>query len=80
MKGNMIFNVVFGAVGFVVTFLFSIGNNLLMTSMIRGLMSFAIWFLLAFILRWVWGAVSIPASSSALQRDNMLLKRIAEAI
>ncbi|GAF09712.1 hypothetical protein JCM16418_3866 [Paenibacillus pini JCM 16418] len=51
-----------------------------MTSMIRGLMSFAIWFLLAFILRWVWGAVSIPASSSALQRDNMLLKRIAEAI
>lgn len=48
MKGNLLFNLVFGAVGFVLTLLISMGNNLFMTSLIRGLISFVIWFLLAF--------------------------------
>ncbi|GIO61128.1 MULTISPECIES: hypothetical protein [Paenibacillus] len=60
MKGNLLFNLVFGAVGFVLTLLISMGNNLFMTSLIRGLISFVIWFLLAFLLRWVWGVVSVP--------------------
>lgn len=60
MKGNLLFNLVFGAVGFVLTLLISLGNNLFMTSLIRGLISFVIWFLLAFLLRWVWGVVSVP--------------------
>jgi len=64
MKGNLRFNLVFGVIGFVLTLLFSLTNNLFMTSVIRGLVSFAAWFALAFLLRWVWTMASTPQAES----------------
>ncbi|GIO29977.1 MULTISPECIES: hypothetical protein [Paenibacillus] len=66
MKGNLRFNLVFGVFGFVLTLLFSLTNNLFMTSVIRGLVSFAIWFALAFLLRWAWTVVSTPPAEAEL--------------
>lgn len=57
MIGNILFNVLFGLIGFVLTFLVTIGNNLLMTSLIRGVLGFSVWFVLAFVLRWVLGFI-----------------------
>lgn len=64
MKGNLWFNLVFGVIGFIWTLLFSLTHNLFMTSVIRGLVSFVAWFLLAFLLRWVWTMLSSPQGSS----------------
>ncbi|MCL6603066.1 MAG: hypothetical protein K6T94_09350 [Paenibacillus sp.] len=57
MIGNILFNVLFGLIGFVLTFLVTVGNNLLMTSLIRGVLGFSVWFVLAFVLRWVLGFI-----------------------
>ncbi|BFH63842.1 MULTISPECIES: hypothetical protein [Paenibacillus] len=67
MRGNLLFNLVFGIIGFIFTLLFSLTNNLFMTSVIRGLISFAAWFLLAFLLRWAWASISTPAAGAALE-------------
>ena len=40
------------------TFIFSIRNNLWMTSMYRALIACAIWFLLAFLLNWMFAAIT----------------------
>lgn len=60
MKGKLRFNLIAGIVGFVFTFIFSIRNNLWMTSMYRALLAFAIWFLLAFLMNWVLAAITGP--------------------
>ncbi|MDQ0193466.1 hypothetical protein [Paenibacillus wynnii] len=57
MIGNILLNVLFGLIGFVLTFLVTLGNNLLMTSLIRGFFGFILWFMLAFVLRWVLGFI-----------------------
>ena len=57
MIGNVIFNVLFGLIGFILTFLVTVGNNLLLTSLIRGFFGFVLWFVLAFVLRWVLGFI-----------------------
>ncbi|NUU61397.1 hypothetical protein HPT30_13730 [Paenibacillus sp. JW14] len=57
MIGNILINLLSGVVGFMLTFLVTYGNNLLMTSLIRGLFGFITWFLLAFLLRWVLGVM-----------------------
>ena len=67
MKGNLRFNLVFGVIGFIWTLLFSLTNNLFMTSVIRGLVSFVAWFLLAFLLRWVWTVISSPQEHASPQ-------------
>lgn len=65
MKGNLLFNLVFGVIGFILTLLFSLTNNLFMTSVIRGAVSFVVWFLLAFLLRWTWTLISAPQEDTA---------------
>ncbi|KAA9006415.1 hypothetical protein F4V43_05535 [Paenibacillus spiritus] len=57
MIGTILLNVLLGLVGFVVTFLIALGNNLLVTSLIRGFFGFIVWFLLAFGIRWVLGFI-----------------------
>ena len=57
-------NVVAGLIGFVLTFLANNGQNLLGTSLIRGIYGFIIWFLLAFFLRWVLGFITGQEASS----------------
>ncbi len=75
MIGKMRFNVLFGLIGFVFTFLVSIGNNLLMTSLLRGLFGFILWFMLAFLIRWVLGVIFTQApkpeeGSSTIPNNN----------
>lgn len=53
MIGNIRFNLLAGLAGFVFTFLFTLRNNLWMTSLNRALIAFVIWFALAYLLRWV---------------------------
>ncbi|MBP2001094.1 flagellar biosynthesis/type III secretory pathway M-ring protein FliF/YscJ [Paenibacillus shirakamiensis] len=46
------------------TFMVSFANNMLLTSFIRGLMAFAVWFVLAFAIRWVFKMISEPQLSA----------------
>ncbi|GJM83586.1 hypothetical protein MJ257_10535 [Paenibacillus timonensis] len=55
MPGKLRYYLLSGLIGFLITFAVSAGNNLFMTSFIRGLISFAVWFLLAFAAGWVLG-------------------------
>lgn len=53
MIGKLRFNLLIGGLGFVITFLTSSINNLLMTSLIRALGAFVLWFVLAIFFKWV---------------------------
>lgn len=75
MIGNILINLIFGLIGFAFTFFINYGNNLLLTSFIRGILGFIIWFVLAFLLRWVLGSIvqqNLPpiASDSSNEGDN----------
>ncbi|MFE0554628.1 hypothetical protein ABES58_18140 [Paenibacillus lautus] len=61
--GKLRFYLMTGIAGFVFTFIFSIRNNLWMTSMYRALLACTIWFLLAFLLNWVFGAITGPRAT-----------------
>lgn len=61
--GKLRFYLITGIAGFVFTFIFSIRNNLWMTSMYRALIACAIWFLLAFLLKWMFAAITGPRAS-----------------
>ncbi|AOZ94245.1 hypothetical protein [Paenibacillus crassostreae] len=65
--GKLRINLMVGALGFVVTFLFTSINNLYMTSFIRALFAFAIWFILAVVFRWV---IVITTSTSHAEADE----------
>ncbi|WP_244903268.1 hypothetical protein [Paenibacillus aquistagni] len=60
MTGTIRWNMVMGACGFVFTTLVSISSNLWSTSLIRGLIAGAIWFLLGFLLRYAAGILKAP--------------------
>lgn len=65
MSRKLLLNVAAGLVGFVITFLANNGHNVVGTSLIRGLYGFIIWFVLAFLLRWVLGVIiGKPAAST----------------
>lgn len=61
MIGNILINLLLGLIGFVFTFLVTYGNNLITTSLVRGAIAFVIWFLLAFLLRWVLSIIMNPS-------------------
>ncbi|WP_229696125.1 hypothetical protein [Paenibacillus albidus] len=63
-------NLIFGLVGFFFTFITTYGNNLLQTSIIRGLFGFVVWFVLAFLLRWVLGFITKSSASPEAVDDN----------
>lgn len=63
MMGKLRFYLITGIAGFVFTFIFSIRNNLWMTSMYRALIACAIWFLLAFLLNWMFAAITGPRAA-----------------
>ncbi|MDT3424540.1 hypothetical protein J2Z22_000052 [Paenibacillus forsythiae] len=62
-----------GLAGFIFTFLFSLRNNLPMTSLFRGLAGFILWFLLALALKWIMGIIGkqtdIPDNPSSSSGD-----------
>lgn len=71
-------NAVFGVIGFVFTFLVNYGHNLIQTSLIRGIFGFIVWFVLAFLLRWVLG--SIIGNSAEAGDPDAALEDTGEAL
>ncbi|WP_435921224.1 hypothetical protein [Paenibacillus sp. DYY-L-2] len=55
MAGKIRYLLLLGFIGFLISYSVSAGNNLFMTSFIRGLIAFAVWFLLGFAAIWVIG-------------------------
>lgn len=53
MTGKLKIYLLFGFIGFLITYAVSAGNNMFATSFVRGLIAFAVWFLLCFIGGWV---------------------------
>ncbi|MCM3132005.1 hypothetical protein M3629_04370 [Paenibacillus polysaccharolyticus] len=65
MIGNYRINLGAGIVGFVLTFFVAFSSNVLMTSLIRGLIGFAAWYVLAYGLRWGLGILFSPSVNEA---------------
>ncbi|MNO11979.1 hypothetical protein D3C76_15780 [compost metagenome] len=62
MTGKMRYYLLFGFIGFLITFAASSGNNLFTTSLIRGIIGFVVWFVLSFAVNWVIGFLKeLPA-------------------
>ncbi|WP_246939869.1 hypothetical protein [Bacillus pinisoli] len=53
MAGTGLINVIFGFIGFLIVFVSAYTNNSLLTSMIRGLISFVSFFIIAYLFRWM---------------------------
>ncbi|WP_411349739.1 hypothetical protein [Paenibacillus sp. WLX2291] len=64
MIGNIKINLWFGIIGFAITFFASFGNNPWTTSLVRGCFGFALWFMLAFLLRFILGILASPAGAA----------------
>lgn len=64
MIGTIWWNVIGGSVTFLSTFLVSIQSNLITTSLIKSLYSFAVMFVLMFLIRWVFGLLNMKHSSA----------------
>lgn len=58
MIGTIRWNLVVASAAMIITFLFSIANNVFNTSLFRSFYSFAILFLLIFLVRWLLGTVA----------------------
>ncbi|MEC0183366.1 hypothetical protein P4H61_17895 [Paenibacillus peoriae] len=76
--GSLRINLWSGVVGFCLTFVLSVGSNLLTTSLIRGLIAFVFWFLLAFVLRWTLGVVARPDLGNAQSRASSQVDGVGE--
>lgn len=70
MMQKLRLNLWLGIAGFMLTFMFSARNNLWMTSLNRALLAFVLWFLSAFVLRWVFSVIMSPGSGSRLQESS----------
>ncbi|MCA0983305.1 hypothetical protein LCL89_04485 [Halobacillus yeomjeoni] len=64
MAGTLYWNLYMAVTGFLVTFLVSLSSNLWQTSVIRGAVSFFLFFLIGFILRWIWWYILIKQEDS----------------
>ncbi|WMT39170.1 hypothetical protein RE628_16960 [Paenibacillus sp. D2_2] len=53
MTGKIRYFMLFGFIGFLITFAASAGNNLFATSLIRSIVAFAIWFALSWVGSWM---------------------------
>lgn len=53
MTGKLKYYLLFGFIGFLITFAVSAGNNVFGTSLFRAMIAFVVWFVLLFALNWV---------------------------
>lgn len=51
MAGTVVINLLMALIGFILAYIFSITNNGFLTTMIRGIIAFVIFFLIAYIFR-----------------------------
>ncbi len=70
MMGKILLSILSGVIGFLFTFLTNYGHNLLGTSLIRGIYGFIIWFVLAFLLRWVLGFIVKQSQAPDITGEN----------
>lgn len=71
MPGKLRYYLLSGFIGFLITLAVSAGNNLFMTSFIRGLISFAVWFLLAFAASWMLGFLKeMPGDYASVEETS----------
>ncbi|MGF6354327.1 hypothetical protein ABIE27_002237 [Paenibacillus sp. 4624] len=70
MIGNYRINLGAGIVGFVLTFFVAFSSNVLMTSLIRGLIGFVAWYVLAYGLRWGLGILFNPRVENGSGYDS----------
>lgn len=70
MTGKLRYYFLLGFIGFLISFAASAGNNLFMTSFIRGLISFAVWFLLAFAGGWMLGFLKEMPGGNSFEDEN----------
>ncbi|WP_059053505.1 hypothetical protein [Paenibacillus senegalimassiliensis] len=70
MTGKLRYYFLLGFIGFLISFAASAGNNLFMTSFIRGLISFAVWFLLAFAGGWMLSFLKEMPSGNSLEGED----------
>jgi hypothetical protein len=57
MTGKLRYCWLFGFIGFLITLAISTGNNLFMTSLVRGLIAFVVWFGLSYAALWMFDAL-----------------------
>lgn len=57
MIGNVRWNIILGMIAFVLTFIMSYGNNLIVRTLLHSVYSFMILFAAGFALRWILGTV-----------------------
>lgn len=69
LYGSIRWNIVFGLIGFVVSTLVSLTSNLWGTSLLRGLLAFVIWFLLAYGIRFVVQELQTPGGKQINSND-----------
>ncbi|MCM3782936.1 hypothetical protein M3231_08105 [Neobacillus mesonae] len=70
MFGSIRINFVFGFIGLLFTFFVSYSSNLISTSLYRAGTAFVIWFMLAFLCRWVLGYVLAPSPAIDSKEDH----------
>lgn len=70
MAGKVRYYLLLGFIGFLITFAVSAGNNLFMTSFIRGLIAFAVWFALALVANWMFGFLKeLPSNPGEVNQE-----------
>ncbi|WP_027408709.1 hypothetical protein [Anoxybacteroides tepidamans] len=84
MVGTILFNVLFGIVGFIIVFLLSFSANTLTTAFVRSTISFAFFFLSGYLFRWMFTYIQKDLTGTApILSHNMSeneLKQLMEGL
>lgn len=75
MAGKMKACILFGFIGFLITYAVSAGNNMFMTSLFRGMLAFAVWFLLSYVGIWVYNFLK----EQEVKEDDEVISAILQA-
>lgn len=70
MAGTGLINIIFGFIGFIIVFISAYTNNSFLTSMIRGLLAFVSFFLIAFLFRWMFHFIMREPSGNTMKRKE----------
>lgn len=73
MAGKMRYFLLLGFIGFLITFAASAGNNLFSTSLIRGLIAFVVWIVLAYAATWMVGFLKEQPKEAGTKYEEMTI-------
>lgn len=60
MYGNWRYNLVMGLTGFILVFFIALSSNPVLTALLRGVYSFIAFFIIAYVIRFIWGTFIFP--------------------